>query len=259
MLADGLLVQHADGTLENVPACGYPHYTPRRGEFSGWVESSSVTTSTSFGELTATWIVPPEPTSKHGQTVFFFPGFEGTGVSIFQPVLAWNDDFAGAWSIASWNCCPKGITWESSAVSVNAGDEIQGTIRSTCSAGTLSCSTWNVTSEDVSTGQSTTLSHTPSEGQTFNWAFAALEVYNVIQCSDYPSNGSLTFFDVTLYDNNFNQISNPGWSLPNSASGLPRCGYGGQVAATQVTLDYYYRALRHSQPRGRKDREVTDE
>jgi hypothetical protein len=92
----------------------------------------------------------------------------------------------------------------------------------------------------VSTGHSTTLSNTPSEGQTFNWAFAgALEVYNVVQCSDYPSNGFLTFSDVALYDNKFDQISNPGWSITNWASGLtPQCGYGGQVAATQVTLDY---------------------
>jgi uncharacterized repeat protein (TIGR03803 family) len=92
----------------------------------------------------------------------------------------------------------------------------------------------------VSTGGSTTLSHTPSEGQTFNWAFAgALEVYNLVQCSDYPPNGALTFSDVALYDYNFDRISNPGWSITNDASGLtPQCGYGGQVAATQATLDY---------------------
>ncbi len=207
-----------------------------------WIESASATTATSYGELVATWTVPPDPASDDGQTVFFFPGLEDFKdvVSILQPVLGWNNDFGEAWSIASWNCCPHGITVESSPVSVSAGDEILGTMRSTCSAGTLSCATWNVISEDVSTGQSTTLSNTLSEGQTFNWAFAgALEVYNIAQCSDYPPNGFLTFSDLALYDDEFDQISDPSWSISNSASGLtPQCGYGGQVAATQVMLDY---------------------
>jgi len=249
LLADGI-IQHADGTLENVLACDYPRYTASgeivtTGEpptINGWIESANTTTTTSYGALTATWIVPPAPTSNHGQTLYFFPGLEDIDdvVSIIQPVLGWNADFGGAWSIASWNCCPSGITVESSPVRVNPGHEIRGTIRDACSAGTLSCSKWEVTSEDVSTGHSTTLSNTPSEGQTFNWAFAGvLEVYNVVQCSDYPSNGSLTFSDIALYDYNFDRISNPGWSQPSWSSGLtPQCGYGGSVAAKRVTLDY---------------------
>ena len=249
LLADGI-IQHADGTLENVLACDYPRYTASgeivtTGEpptINGWIESANTTTTTSYGALTATWIVPPAPTSNHGQTLYFFPGLEDIDdvVSIIQPVLGWNADFGGAWSIASWNCCPSGITVESSPVRVNPGHEIRGTIRDACSAGTLSCSKWEVTSEDVSTGHSTTLSNTPSEGQTFNWAFGGvLEAYNVVQCSDYPSNGSLTFSDIALYDYNFDRISNPGWSQPSWSSGLtPQCGYGGSVAAKRVTLDY---------------------
>jgi len=255
LLADGRVIQHADGAISNIAPCDYPRYTAS-GEIvtagavgappptisHSWIESAGATTSTSYGALTATWTVPPGPTSNDGQTVYFFPGLEDIDdvVSILQPVLGWNADFAGAWGIASWNCCPSGITVESSPVRVKSGNEIKGTIRDACSAGTLSCSKWKVTSEDVSTGRSTALNNTPSEGQTFNWAFAgALEVYNVVQCSDYPSNGSLTFSDVALYDYNFDRISNPGWSITIWATGLtPQCGYGGQVAATPVTLDY---------------------
>ena len=41
-------------------------------------------------------------------------------------------------------------------------------------------------------------------------------------------------------DYNFNGISNPGWSVSIQAFGLtPQCGYSGQAAATQVTLDYF--------------------
>jgi len=255
LLAEGPVIQHSDGTLENVAPCSYPRYTAS-GEMvtagaagvqpptigHSWIESADTTTNTSFGELIATWTVPPAPASNDSQTVYFFPGLEDSNhvVSILQPVLGWNADYRAAWSIASWNCCPSGITTESTPVRVKSGNLIKGTIRDTCSAGTLSCSEWKVTSQDTSTGRSTTLRNTSSEGQTFNWAFAgALEVYSVAQCSDYPSNGSLTFSNIALYDYSFDQISNPGWSMVLWASGLtPQCGYGGPVAATQVTLDY---------------------
>lgn len=253
LLADGRLLQHADGNLETVAPCGFPHFTPR-GEIvipgapgvqppviNGWIESASTTTSSSYGKLVATWTVPPTPPSNDGQTLYFFPGLEDINhvVSIIQPVLGWNSDFGSAWGIASWNCCPSGITWESSPVSVSSGHKIKGTIKDTCSAGTLSCATWNVTTQDVTTGKSTKLSSTPSEGQTFNWAFAgAVEVYNVVQCGDFPSNGSITYSNLALYDDKFVQISSPGWSISKGSGLSPQCGYGGTVAATKVTLKY---------------------
>jgi hypothetical protein len=205
---------------------------------------ASITTNSSYGGLTSTWTVPLGPTSNDGQVLYFFPGLEdfNTSETILQPVLGWYMWASGlsGWSIASWNCCPQGTNWFSSPVAVKPGDTILGTVTSTCSAGTLSCSTWNITTEDMSSGESTTLANTPSEGQTFNWAFAGvLEVYNIYQCSDYPPNNSLTFSSLALYDDNFDLISNPSWSMTNWLSGqTPECNYGGQVAPTQVTLDY---------------------
>jgi hypothetical protein len=252
LLADGRVLQHADGTLENIPACEFPHYTSR-GEVitpgaqpptigHSWIEDSNVTTSSSYGEITATWAVPPSPTGNDSQTVYFFPGLEDINdiVSIIQPVLGWNADYKDAWGIASWNCCVSGTTWESSPVRVNSSDTILGTVRSTCSPGVLTCPTWNITTNDVTLGKSTTLSNSPNEGQTFNWAFAgALEVYNIVNCNDYPANGSINFYAVALYDYNFNQISSPAWSIGSYYSGLtPQCSYGGSVASTSATLNY---------------------
>jgi hypothetical protein len=267
--ADGN-IQHVDGSIENVSACGYQHYTGRgeiltgaqpHGETitgaspppfpssqswmpppapssQGWIESESVTTGGSFGELTASWVVPPTPPSNDGQTLYFFPGMENSNdvISIIQPVLG----YTGGWTIASWNCCVSGTTYHSSFVQVNPGDAILGTIRSTCAAGVLSCATWNITTEDETLGSSTTLSNSSSDGQTFNWAFGGvMEVYAVAKCTDYPANGGILFFGLGLYDYNFNQVT-PGWSFTNWSSGVtPQCDYGGAVdSSTEVTLDY---------------------
>lgn len=255
ILKDELAVRHADGSLDSLHACSYPHYNSR-GEVStetpaqekppsighSWIEDYSITTSSSYGYVDANWVVPPAPSSNDGQTVYFFPGLEDYSdtISILQPVLGWNADYSDAWGIASWNCCVSGTTYESSPVTVNSGDAIYGTMQSTCSAGTLSCGSWNVVTDDATSNSSTTLSQTSSEGQTFNWAFAgALEVYSVSQCSDYPSNGSILFSGITVYDYNFNQVSNPSWSLDNWYSDLtPQCNYGGGESPTQVMLQY---------------------
>jgi hypothetical protein len=252
LLAGGRVIRHADGTFENLPACNYPHYDSRGKKEArvasaaeaptishAYVETAFVsTTASSYGELSASCIVPPAPLSYDEQQLYFFPGFESatSPESIIQPVLGWN---GGPWTIASWNCCPAGTANESTELDVNTGDTILGTIQSTCGPGTPSCATWNVTTEDVTTGQSTVLGDTPSEGQTFNLAFAGvLEVYNVVQCTDYPPNGSLTYFNVALYDDNFNLISNPGWLQTVDIADTPQCEYGVPIAATQVTLDY---------------------
>jgi hypothetical protein len=266
LLENGPAIQHADGTVEKLPVCEYPHYTPSgemaiqglgvSGNPTAWVEDAETTSNppigTSYGELTATWTVPPDPTPhssncqipKSCQTVLFFPGLQQAiqNTTILQPVLGWNQDFAAAWSIASWNCCPVGNNLESKPVLVNQNDKITGIIKNTCSAGTLTCPVWYVTTRDVNLGKSTTQAITGNT-ETFNWAFAGvLEVYNLIQCSDYPPNSQLTFSGVALYDYNFNKISHPKWKFMNDTplwpTPPPQCGYFVLPAQTHVTLDY---------------------
>lgn len=252
-------IVHANGTSENIRGCSYPHYNPK-GEIESftqsainsqdvtqptishaWVEFGSARTTSSYGELFATWTVPPAPTTNDGQTVYLFPGMEDDAdiVTIIQPVLGWNSDFASAWGIASWNCCMSGTVFESAPKRVNTGDTIYGYMYHTCAAGTLSCPTWNVVTWDVTSGNRTWLQNTSSFGQTFNWAFAgALEVYNIAKCSDYPPGYSVSFNNLELFTNSFARISNPGWSVSNSSSELtPQCGYAGSVTQS-LTLDY---------------------
>jgi hypothetical protein len=257
LLANGG-VQHADGTVEAAQVCNYPHYT-RDGamvaadasesgkippEISGWLESVSATTSTSYYKISATWTVPPSPTSNDGQCDYFFPGFEDSNdvQSIVQPVLQWGGGCyisGGAyWQLASWNCCMSGTTWHSTPLDVNVGDNILGTIAPTCKPGKNYCTTWNVVSEDKTTGKKTTLAKTPADGQIWNWAFGAVsEDYGIVQCSDFPDNSGLTF-TVKLYDQNGKLITNPNWQGTQWNSGPPSCNYGWKITKTKETVKY---------------------
>jgi hypothetical protein len=204
VLRDQQVIQHTNGTTQPMPVCAFPHYRADGEAVMGderaakdpnishsWIVSESTTTTTSFGFLSAEWAVPPTPPSNDGQTLYYFPGLKDINnvVTILQPVLGWNADFAGAWGIASWNCCVNGAVNEGPAFQVSPGDTILGYMFDTCAAGTLSCSSWDVVTWDLQNGQFSVLTNTSSQGQTFNWAFGGvLEVYNVAQCSDYPNN-----------------------------------------------------------------------
>lgn len=251
---DENIIQHANGSFNNIHVCAYPHYTADGEKVTGdvqgakqptighaWVEYAGTTTSSSYGYMYAYWNVPPAPSTNHGQTVYLFNGMEDyLGVqTIIQPVLGWNSDYASAWGIASWNCCKSGTVFEAPPARVNSGDVIEGYMFDTCSAGTLSCPTWDIVTYDVTSGHYSQLINTSSFGQTFNWAFGGvLEVYNIVQCGDYPSNGSISFYNQGLYNDQFVQIANPAWSVTNSSSGLtPQCNYGGSLPK-QVDLTY---------------------
>ncbi len=263
LLADGRL-QFADGTEETVASvCSFPHYTPS-GELAvkgstnsqplniswSWIEAGQVATNNTYGGVTATWTVPPTPTTNDGQTLFFFPALshhDNTPPAeepIIQPVLGWNDGQSGVgpWNIASWNCCPSGMTWNSTPVTVNPGDQILGTVLTSCGNVMIqSCAKWNITTEDVTIGQSTTL-HSVFPGlYKFPWAQSGtLEVYSISQCTDYPPNGSLTFSNVVLYDNNSRPIQHPGWSpmILVQQGTTPWCNYGVTTTDTTATLTY---------------------
>jgi len=256
LLKDTKVIRHANGASSNMAVCAHPHYRANGEKVMGdergvkhpdishaWIEYASVTTTDSYGYLYAEWTVPPAPTSDDGQTVYFFPGLEDIDdiVTIVQPVLGWNADYASAWGIASWNCCVNGTTYEAAPEPVSSGDTILGYMFDTCSAGTLSCGSWDIVTWDLQNGMFSELLNTSSFGQTFNWAFGgALEVYNVVQCSDYPATVApgMSFNEIGLYDYNFVQIANPGWSISNTSGGLtPQCGYGGSLP-NQVILNF---------------------
>lgn len=254
-------IDHADGTFHAI-TCAYPHYRADGEKVIGdergvqdpnishaWVENASVTTTSSYGFLYGFWNVPPAPIDTDGQTLFFFNGLEDIDdvVTIIQPVLGWNNDYANAWSVASWNCCVNGAVNEATPAQANSGDLIYGYMFDTCASGTKSCATWDIVTWDLTNGNFSQMLNTSSYGQTFNWAFGGvLEVYNIVQCGDYPdgladaysgAGPEINFFNIGLFNDKFAKIASPAWKI-GTASGLtPACSYGGSLPK-QVTLTY---------------------
>jgi hypothetical protein len=257
LLSDGS-IQRPDGSVEAAHSCGYSHYTSKGAlvtaeakassdldpTINGWLEYISATTSDSYGKILSTWTVPPAPTSNAGQTLFFFPGLEDLSdvISIVQPVMQYGGSSAGGgnyWAMASWNCCISGDTWFSPILKVSVGDSISGSITSNCGSGKTYCATWNVISEDKTTGKKTTLSKTPADGQTWNWAFGAVtEDYGVTACSQFPDDASLSF-TTEVYDQNLTRISDPGWQgSPAGPDTTPKCKYGLKVGTSKEVVEY---------------------
>lgn len=261
VLRDEGNIRHADGTYDVIPRCNYPHYTARGRKIDSqrlmdggtktppeidhdYPAYASLTTSTSYAGVIGSMTVPPAPTSNDGQILYFYPGLQDYEVeppegTIIQPVLGWNA-FSNhtKWSIASWNCCYDGTEVYSTPMSVSSGDLIIGEVYSNCSD-TETCPTWYVSTEDAGKG-STTLTDTSSYSQTFNWGFgAAMEVYSVAQCSDYPSNGSITISGA-IYAQDGDPIDDPAWTLSANDSLSPDCGYN--VTSTsegeELTITY---------------------
>ena len=246
-----MLLHHADGTLDKIPTCQYPRYkangqmvesTASQEDIQAaavkqptiswdWVESVTANYAVNLGEQSSTWVVPPSPTSHDGQTDYFFPGIG----NIMQPVMGWGADFKTGWGIASWICCSPAA--ESPVIQVNPGDRILGTITQDCALGTSACATWKVSITDQTTGKSTTLSAEPLQGRQNEAIGGVLEVYNIVQCSDYPPNGQITF-NSTFYDYSGNLVSNLNWSGAASTTDSPQCHYSAHGSGTQITLTY---------------------
>lgn len=249
LLATGK-IQHTDGTKTGGAPCAHQTFaadgSPKdpapksvKPQIDGWVESSSAVAppNQSFSVIYSINNVPPLPPNDEGQTLFFFPGLEDINdqsTSILQPVLTYYDR---SWYVANWNCCINGVTTHSTPMYTTPGHVIVSGTAQNCGPNTLSCKTWTIFSYDDQTKQNTSLSHTPSEGQIFNWAFAAvMEVYGVNTCADYPAQPEV--YDTLFFDEKY-QVASPHWTT-NIGSGILQCGYAIKTGrdGDDFTLEY---------------------
>jgi hypothetical protein len=226
-----------------------PTTTPSRlhahDTYDGWLVFFDYTGSIDTGSSLGTqWIVPAPPTNVGNQDIAFFNDFE-TNDYILQPVLDFSE-LPGQWAIESENCCPSGNDYQSDLVAVSPGDVIQGIVTATgCDASGV-CSSWTVTTTDLTTGMSTVL-NTSTYGEVVNELDpGVLETYDVTSCDMLPANGEVTFYDNSLTTPEgatvnepytfFNCVTGGGCGDSVPASLPTSCGYGGYASDHAYTL-----------------------
>lgn len=220
-------IKGADGVRFQLPACEFPHFSnartsseePPPPDVNGWVVDGYRHTSNWIKTMQATWTVPPWPTNRADQVIYFFPGIEPESKDrILQPVLQWG--YSGNWwEISSWSCgstCPH-----STPEYVNIGDTIVGTITGSSCTGAGACS-WQIKTTEVGSA-STTLNW--NAGQSYHWAFLALEAYYVDRCNKYPDASALTFSSISVKKGDGSSATGA-WSIHN-ARVSPECGRRG--------------------------------
>jgi len=181
-------------SLSSIPPCDQWRNLISRQD-SGWIAYANFD-GNSFTSFNGTWKVPSAPSSPNDdQIVFFFTGLEDSmGDEIIQPVIQWGADVDGGgayWGVASWWVTSTGQALFSKEVKIKSGDTIFGIINS------MNSTTWYI-SALINGKNPTTLIVGNISPQTF--ASVTLEAYQMQGCNDYPSDGSITFTQLTLKD-----------------------------------------------------------
>jgi hypothetical protein len=215
-------VQHHPGIL---PALG-----------SGWIAYTSWTNNTGHPvtRFATTWVVPPAPSTDHGQTIFLFNGIQNSTM-IYQPVLQWGPSAAGGgsyWAVASWYADGQGGTaFHSNLVRVNPGDVLVGVMTQTGHSGnqfSYNCEFTGI----ANTGLPIT------NVQELTWNIETLEAYGVQQCSDYPATNFTSFYAIDLQTS----AGHPAitWGVSNAVTD---CGQSARVVSNANPggqVDIYY-------------------
>jgi len=197
-----------DETIVYIPPCDFKvTRNPRQAGDSGWI-AYGLYYGTSFSSFNGSWLVPKNPTTTaDNQTLFMFTGLEdGEGDEIIQPVIQFGPSYAGGaqyWAVANWWVTSSGQALYSTLVKIKPADKIYGSmVQKGDNSGV-----WTI-SALVNNKQPSSLVVENIAPQAM--ASCTLEVYGVNACTDYPSDGSITFTGLSLADEG--SIVKPTWS-----------------------------------------------
>jgi len=189
---DFIRITRPDGDEELLEYCNFAKNTSRTKRLgdTGWIAFAFVYATGFFNSFYGTFDVPANPQNNNGQTVFFFTGLESKNNEIIQNVLQWGHSAAGGgdyWGVASWYVSSNGNAFSSTLLPVNNGVTITGNL-------TYVDRIWWINT--TFPGYYTQM--WMNNVDTLSSALTTLEAYNIANCGDYPSDGSITFNDMSL-------------------------------------------------------------
>jgi len=204
-------VTKEDGSHLYIPRCNYPRMMV---DGDGWQVFAEWDAGKDLTDFNATWNVPTNPPTYNDQLLYTFSGLQNSfsfngeqGVDIIQPVLQFGDSPAGGgafWGIACWYVTSTGIGLHSKLQPATAGDSIFGVMTKP----SASSSSWSIVATDTTSGVSTNLAVDKKLGEFEPYAFVTLEVYDVSDCTQYPTN-PLLYTDLIIQVSN--QPVTPVW------------------------------------------------
>ena len=168
----------------------------------GWIASGTWQNKTGrpITFFKTTWVVPPEPWTHSGQTIYLFSALLDFPVTrIYQPVLQWgpSPEVGGNyWAVASYLVVGQGSsqgqsTLVSTIVRVNVGDILVGLIRLTGQSGNQ----FSYECEFLGIPATKLTLHNVGE---FTLCAEALEAFRITQCSDYPPTAKTAFTGIEI-------------------------------------------------------------
>jgi hypothetical protein len=166
---------------------------------NGWIVNGEWTNNNRnpISYFNTSWIVPPNPATDNGQTIFLFNGIQQTnsGPFILQPVLQWGKSFAGGgsfWTITNWYVDGQGgVALHRDLIKVNPGDVVQGIMTLTGQSGT----SFSYLSSFKGYPNADLLVTNIDE---LHWANITLECYDLKAFTDYPDTEFTEFDDIEI-------------------------------------------------------------
>lgn len=232
----------APGSSGEAPLPAHAAPLPASSTYDGYIVLYQHNGTLAVGPaLTGDVIVPAAPKNLNGQDIAFFNAIQTNagGSDILQPVLDFNGETSGKWSIESEHCCINNNDMQSTIKVVAPGDTIRGTVTGT-SCTSSGCGAWTVTTLDVTSGVTTTLNTTAPNGVPNGVSPGSLESYGVTSCDLFPAGGETTFTGNTLTTDG--TVQSLKYSLVNfqgvNAEVPKNCGYGGNATGGNYTLIY---------------------
>jgi hypothetical protein len=215
-ITDDILLEH------RVPLFGDDDFgDPDLHVFSDWYDfdfqGQALPPLTSF---TATWIVPPPPLTRSGQTLFICMGMHGD--LSYHLVLQWGPSPAGGgdyWTVGSWYGSSQAgaIALHSLLTKVNPGDTLVASMMLTGQDGVSSsytCQFLGIPESMLS------IQNVP----TLISAEMVVTAFGLTQPLDYPANGMTAMTAISLKSGGVDVAPVAPWVIPDSRIGASASG-----------------------------------
>jgi hypothetical protein len=151
-------------------------------------------TSSPVSNFDTTWLVPANPLTYDGQTLFQFNGIEpGDGSAIIQPVLQYGPSAAGGgkfWAVASWFVIGD-TAYFTSPIQVWPNERLTGAIQLI----RRKHNSFSYSSQIIGiSGTQLSVYHIPE----LIFCSETLEVYGVDKCTEFPNTAYSQMFDINV-------------------------------------------------------------